>query len=65
VLVRRLPETAATILPLLERLREQILLLGTADAADLDEVVSEFGNPESALTTYSPILVSARGRFPW
>jgi SAM-dependent methyltransferase len=63
--LKRLPDTAGIIVPLLERMREQILLLGTADAADFDEVVGEYANPDSTLTTYSPVLVSARGRFPW
>ena len=62
MLVRRPPEIAPVIVPLLERMREQILLLGIADADDLDAVLGELADPGSTLTTYSPMLVSACGR---
>jgi SAM-dependent methyltransferase len=62
VLVRRPPELAAMLVPTLERMREQVLLLGIADATDFDEVMGELENPGSTLSTYSAVLVSARGR---
>jgi SAM-dependent methyltransferase len=61
-LIRRPPEIAAMLVPTLERMREQILLLGIADETDFDEVMDELENPDSALSAYTAALVSARGR---
>jgi SAM-dependent methyltransferase len=59
---RPAPDLAPVFLPLLERLRERILDLGLATAADLDGIVDEFHDESSSLWIFWPILVSARGR---
>jgi ubiquinone/menaquinone biosynthesis C-methylase UbiE len=61
VVQRPVPELADYLIPLVERARQAVLDAGYASAAELEEFIAAFDD-ESHLSTYSPIMVSARGR---
>lgn len=59
------PDLASPIvLPMLDRLRDPILTMGSASATEIDSIVDEFRDQDSSLWIYPTIVVSARGRRP-
>jgi SAM-dependent methyltransferase len=61
VLPRPAHELAAVLVPILDRMRDALLASGNVSEAEFEYVIARFGD-HSRLVTYSPILVSARGR---
>jgi ubiquinone/menaquinone biosynthesis C-methylase UbiE len=61
VLPRPAPELAGVLLPILERMRHALLAGGDVSEAELEHAIAQLGDG-SALSIYSPILVSARGQ---
>ena len=57
------PALAAMVLPVIEQMREALLATGGVGARDIDEVIGALlQDGDGQLATYTPILVSARGR---
>ncbi|MGH3681310.1 MAG: methyltransferase domain-containing protein [Natronosporangium sp.] len=55
------PELGQLVLPLVDRVREQVLGSGVRPG-ELDEVIGELGDDKSPRWAFSPLLVSAHGR---
>ena len=61
VLQRPAPQLAPVLVPILVRMRDEMLAAGDVSEAEFEHMIARFGD-QSPLSTYSPILVSARGR---
>jgi hypothetical protein len=58
----RVPELAPALLPVIVQMREAMVASGSVTADDIDDVIGTLHDGDRPLSTYSPILVSARGR---
>jgi hypothetical protein len=57
------PALAPMVLPVIEQMRDALLSTGRVTASDIDDVIgASLQDGDSQLSTYTPILVSARGR---
>lgn len=57
------PALAPMVLPVIEQMRDALLSTGRVTASDIDDVIGALlQDGDSQLSTYTPILVSARGR---